>query len=44
MSLIQLLRILVARRLILLGCLILCFVVAVGVGLILPARYLPRRA
>jgi uncharacterized protein involved in exopolysaccharide biosynthesis len=39
MSLIQLLRILVARRLILLGCLALCLTVAVAVGLIFPARY-----
>ncbi len=39
MSLIQLLRILIARRLILLGCVGLCLVVAIGVGLILPARY-----
>ena len=39
MSLIQLLRILFARRLILLGCTLLSLVVAVSVGLILPARY-----
>jgi polysaccharide biosynthesis transport protein len=39
MSLIQLLRILFARRSILMGCLMACLVVAVLVGLILPARY-----
>lgn len=39
MSLIQLLRILYARRFILLGCTMLSLVVAIAVGLILPARY-----
>lgn len=39
MSLLQLLRILFARRFILLGCLLVCLGVAVAVGLILPARY-----
>ncbi|WP_268920632.1 GumC family protein [Sandarakinorhabdus rubra] len=39
MSLIQLLRILYARRLILLGCLVASLAVAGAVGLILPARY-----
>jgi polysaccharide biosynthesis transport protein len=39
MSLIQLLRILIARRLILFGAMALCLVVAIAVGLILPARY-----